>query len=81
MAVLAMAGLAFFFLKRKQSKNGSAELGSSNYDEPPAPPEKYAYHTELPGTVAASELAGNSYEPQELYGDTITTKGEKREFK
>ncbi|KAF2679571.1 hypothetical protein K458DRAFT_393700 [Lentithecium fluviatile CBS 122367] len=77
-AVLAIAGLVFFFIRRRSAeanKKEAAELGPPDYQE--SPTEKYAYHSELPGAVAATELPGHPNEPVELHGDAAPVKKEK----
>jgi hypothetical protein len=74
LAVLALAGLGFYFIRRRTSQkveHGEAkEIDDGKverYDEKTA--ERFAYHSELPGPIAAAEMG--TQEPAELYGDTI----------
>jgi len=68
-----MAGLAFYFIRKRSARKPyhgePAEIGPSAPDYSEVSPEKYAYHSELPGPVAAFELP--SREPVELHGETV----------
>jgi hypothetical protein len=74
LAVLALAGLGFYFIRRRTNKKAehgeAAEIDDKNikpWDEKRA--EAYTYHSELPGPIAAAEMG--TQEPAELHGDTI----------
>ena len=80
LAVLAMAGLGFYYIRKRASnkvhRDEPTELGVQEYRATSS--EKFAYHSELPGMVAATELPNR--EPAELHAESAQVRAEKYGF-